>query len=185
VAQPNLSILIDTILDMLLEELPDDLRAELPKGLLAELRTELRAGLPAVLPDPRLNALMVTLRARLRDRGVSERPPKAGDAESPDEAEDLWLRATRVASKAPHIWSRFGFFLPQQRREKIFGNFIADHTSDLFEALVGAGSRSEQNRLIFDFTIAVIAMVFGCAGFALQRRLCDEFDWVARRLPRE
>jgi hypothetical protein len=104
---------------------------------------------------------------------------------SDGEVQDLRLHAAWVVSKAPQVWSRFGFFLPRQRREKIFGNFITNHTSDLFEALNAVGSRSEQNRLIVSFTIAVIAMLVGCTGFAVERRLRDEFDSVAGRLPRE
>jgi hypothetical protein len=105
--------------------------------------------------------------------------------QSPSEAEELRLRAARIVSKAPRCWSRFGFFLPRQRRKDIFENFIADHTTNLFEALNGAGSRREQNRLICRFMIEVVAMVIECTGFAFHRRLYDEFDWVARRLPRK
>jgi hypothetical protein len=175
VAKSDLLIVADTILDMLIEYLPDERRAELPDGLRAELRAELLAGLPAV-PDESFGALVDDVAARLRTRGALERTPKAGAAESSDEAEALTLRALRVVSEAARVWPRFGRFLPSHAKVKFYGPDLAEHVSDFYEALATAETQHQQDRLIYRYTAAAFGKALACAGVAFRCRLRDEFN---------
>jgi hypothetical protein len=104
--------------------------------------------------------------------------------ESTDRYEDLSLRISRVASKASQRWAWFGSFLPPHSRE-LLGHDLAEHTADLFAALMGAKTQREQNRLVRRFTLAAVVKVLDRTRVALQNRLADEFHWVARRVIQE
>jgi hypothetical protein len=106
---------------------------------------------------------------------------EAQAARSLNGAENLRLRAARVATEASQVWRRFGVFLPSRTKTKILSPLLAEHTSDFFASLVEAGTRGKQNWLILSFTIAAVAKVLSCTCVAFRRRLRDEFDMVASR----
>jgi hypothetical protein len=115
---------------------------------------------------------------------LAGRAALAKGAESPDQDEDPGLRAAQVASRLSEIWTRFGSFLPP-RSKKLLEYDLAEHRSDFFAALVEAKTRRELDRLIVRFTIAALGKVLDRTRVAIQNRLQDEFNWVARRLPRK
>jgi hypothetical protein len=94
------------------------------------------------------------------------------------DGENLRLHVDRIAQ----VWSCFGFVLPAHSREKFLGSDLLEHTADLFAALAAAESPCKQNLLIVSHTIIAIAKVINCVRVTAQRRLRDEFDWVAGRL---
>jgi hypothetical protein len=91
-----------------------------------------------------------------------------------DACNDLTVRESHVASTVSRAWICFGFFLPP-RSKKLLGYDLAEHSADLFAALVEAETRAQEDWLIVRFTIVAVGKVGACAGIAFRRRLLDEF----------
>jgi hypothetical protein len=151
-----------------------DRAAVLDAGRAAVLDAERVAGRAAALVVVGLGNMAVMLTLWLAAPLVRVMATK-----SPANTDDLNYRTARVVK----LWARFGCFL-LPRSKKLFEYDLAEHAADLYEALDDAETRREQDRLIRLFTLAAVAKVLDRLRVAFQNRLRDEFDWVARRSPR-
>jgi hypothetical protein len=125
-----------------------------------------------------IRSILIKADRLARERGLDGIVRRRGGqaVESLGEADGLRLRASRIVSKTVRVWSRFGLLLPLRTRANVFGPVLAEHRSDFYAALVEAGSRGQQDRLIVRFTITAFATVLACTVAAFRHRLLDAFD---------
>jgi hypothetical protein len=93
------------------------------------------------------------------------------------------LRASRLALDEQQSWDRLVSRLPA-RVKRILEPVLAELASDLYTALVDAGSSDERDRLTRKFRIAAVVELFRCLWESFRGRLRDELAWVSGKLTR-